>query len=314
MLTVYENTDLIFKALAAGASGYMLKQTPPTELLAAMRDVHKGGSPMTSHIARKVVASFRQSGSSAKELESLTTREQEVLEFLAKGFLYKEIADAMSISYDTVHTHIRKIYEKLPCARARRPWRSGWDRGCPPARLRRRFSISAHPSLTRIGDYRSNLRLVGCSQFQMTRRCLDSCDFSVWPPVRLPRWPRSICATQSPEPNPIQNPPPLMKKSILLLNTTLAVLATASAFGASQSWSNAPVSPNWVTAANWVSNAVPAPVNSTTTADIATFNSPIGRPAGLVAPAVRSPMTFSAVSAASGLIPLVAERTCSEVV
>jgi DNA-binding NarL/FixJ family response regulator len=113
MLTVYENTDLIFKALSAGASGYMLKQTPPSELLAAMRDVHKGGSPMTSHIARKVVASFRQSGSSAKELESLTTREQEVLEFLARGFLYKEIADAMSISYDTVHTHIRKIYEKL---------------------------------------------------------------------------------------------------------------------------------------------------------------------------------------------------------
>src|SRR6185503_16392492 len=70
MLTVYENTDLIFKALSAGASGYMLKQTPPQELLDAVRDVHKGGSPMSSHIARKVVASFQQSGSSAKELES----------------------------------------------------------------------------------------------------------------------------------------------------------------------------------------------------------------------------------------------------
>lgn len=113
MLTVYENTDLIFKALTAGASGYMLKQTPPLDLLAAVRDVHRGGSPMSSHIARKVVASFRQVGASAKELESLTAREQEVLDFLAKGFLYKEIADAMSISYDTVHTHIRKIYEKL---------------------------------------------------------------------------------------------------------------------------------------------------------------------------------------------------------
>jgi DNA-binding NarL/FixJ family response regulator len=113
MLTVYENTELIFKALSAGASGYMLKQTPPQDLLAAVRDVHKGGSPMSSHIARKVVASFQQSGSSAKELESLTAREQEVLDYLAKGFLYKEIADAMSISYDTVHTHIRKIYEKL---------------------------------------------------------------------------------------------------------------------------------------------------------------------------------------------------------
>jgi len=113
MLTVYENTDLIFKALTAGASGYMLKQTLPQDLLAAVRDVHKGGSPMSSHIARKVVASFQRSDSSAKELESLTTREQEVLDHLAKGFLYKEIADAMSISYDTVHTHIRKIYEKL---------------------------------------------------------------------------------------------------------------------------------------------------------------------------------------------------------
>ena len=68
---------------------------------------------MSSHIAREVVASFQRSDSSAKELESLTAREQEVLEFLAKGFFYKEIADAMSISYDTVHTHIRKIYEKL---------------------------------------------------------------------------------------------------------------------------------------------------------------------------------------------------------
>ena len=113
MLTVYENTDLIFKALSAGASGYMLKQTPPADLLAAVRDVHKGGSPMSSHIARKVVASFQRSDSSAKELESLTAREQEVLDYLAKGFLYKEIADAMSISYDTVHTHIRKSYEKL---------------------------------------------------------------------------------------------------------------------------------------------------------------------------------------------------------
>lgn len=113
MFTVYENTDLIFKALAAGASGYLLKQTPPAELLAALRDVYNGGSPMTGHIARKVVASFGNSGSAAKELEQLTPREQEVLDHLAKGFLYKEIADAMCISFDTVHSHIRKIYEKL---------------------------------------------------------------------------------------------------------------------------------------------------------------------------------------------------------
>ena len=113
MLTVYENTDLIFQALSAGATGYLLKQTPPGELLAAVREVHGGGSPMTGHIARKVVASFQQSGNSSREFENLTPREKEVLDHLAKGYLYKEIADVMAISYDTVHTHIRKIYEKL---------------------------------------------------------------------------------------------------------------------------------------------------------------------------------------------------------
>ncbi|MCX6895443.1 MAG: response regulator transcription factor [Verrucomicrobia bacterium] len=113
MFTVYENTELIFKALAAGASGYLLKQTPPDELLTALRDVYNGGSPMTSHIARKVVASFLQTGNASRELEQLTPREQEVLDHLAKGFLYKEIADAMNIRFDTVHSHIRKIYEKL---------------------------------------------------------------------------------------------------------------------------------------------------------------------------------------------------------
>ncbi|HMP84912.1 MAG TPA: response regulator transcription factor [Verrucomicrobiota bacterium] len=113
MLTVYENTDVIFKALAAGASGYLLKQTPPPELLSAVRDVHNGGSPMSSHIARKVVASFQQPSSASAELATLTGREQEVLDYLAKGFLYKEIAATMHISYDTVHTHIRNIYEKL---------------------------------------------------------------------------------------------------------------------------------------------------------------------------------------------------------
>jgi DNA-binding NarL/FixJ family response regulator len=113
MLTVYENTDLIFQALSAGATGYLLKQTPPAELLTAIREVRSGGSPMSGHIARKVVASFQQAGNSAKEFENLTPREKEVLDYLAKGFLYKEIADAMAISYDTVHTHIRKIYEKL---------------------------------------------------------------------------------------------------------------------------------------------------------------------------------------------------------
>jgi DNA-binding NarL/FixJ family response regulator len=113
MLTVYQNTEHIFNALAAGATGYLLKQTPPTELLAAIRDVQGGGSPMSSHIARKIVQSFQKPAPANRGLESLTPREAEVLDYLAKGFLYKEIADALKISYDTVHAHIRKIYEKL---------------------------------------------------------------------------------------------------------------------------------------------------------------------------------------------------------
>jgi DNA-binding NarL/FixJ family response regulator len=115
MLTVYQNTDHIFKALAAGATGYLLKQTPPSELLAAIRDVNAGGSPMSSHIARKIVQSFQdnEKASSSEETASLSPREAEVLDLLAKGFLYKEIADQMKISYATVHTHIRHVYEKL---------------------------------------------------------------------------------------------------------------------------------------------------------------------------------------------------------
>jgi DNA-binding NarL/FixJ family response regulator len=113
MLTVYEDTDLIFTALAAGATGYLLKRTPPAELLSAVRDVYKGGSPMTSHIARKVVQSFRRQDAREEESEALSPREQEVLDHLARGYLYKEIAAALNISYDTVHTYIRRIYEKL---------------------------------------------------------------------------------------------------------------------------------------------------------------------------------------------------------
>lgn len=113
MLTVYENTEAIFKALANGASGYLLKATAPEELLIAIQDVHRGGSPMTSHIARKVVQSFQQAPQSAKATDNLSPREQEVLELLAKGFLYKEIADQLHISFETVHTYIRRIYEKL---------------------------------------------------------------------------------------------------------------------------------------------------------------------------------------------------------
>jgi DNA-binding NarL/FixJ family response regulator len=113
MLTVYEDTENIFNALAAGASGYLLKRTPRAELLEAIREVHRGGSPMTTHIARKVVQSFQQPVASSQPTESLSPREQEVLDCLSKGFLYKEIADKLGIGYETVHTYIRRIYEKL---------------------------------------------------------------------------------------------------------------------------------------------------------------------------------------------------------
>src|SRR3974390_2857288 len=113
MLTVYEDTDNIFNALTAGAAGYLLKRTKSAELLAAIREVHRGGSPMTTHIARKVTQSFQKAGPSAQPTENLSEREAEVLDCLSKGFLYKEIAEKLGISYETVHTYIRRIYEKL---------------------------------------------------------------------------------------------------------------------------------------------------------------------------------------------------------
>jgi DNA-binding NarL/FixJ family response regulator len=113
MLTVYQNTEHIFNALAAGATGFLLKQTPPSELLTAIADVHAGGSPMSSHIARKIVQSFQKPVGTAREPVALSPRELEVLGLLAKGYLYKEIADMLKLTYATVHTHIRHIYEKL---------------------------------------------------------------------------------------------------------------------------------------------------------------------------------------------------------
>lgn len=114
MLTVYEDTDNIFNALAAGATGYLLKRTPRAELLEAIREVNQGGSPMTTHIARKVVQSFnRPAPAASAPTESLSEREQQVLDCLSQGFLYKEIAEKLGISYETVHTYIRRIYEKL---------------------------------------------------------------------------------------------------------------------------------------------------------------------------------------------------------
>lgn len=113
MLTVYEDTENIFNALAAGATGYMLKRTSRDELLDAIREVHRGGSPMTAHIARKVVSSFQRTAASAQPTENLSEREQQVLDLLSQGLMYKEIAEKLSISYETVHTYIRRIYEKL---------------------------------------------------------------------------------------------------------------------------------------------------------------------------------------------------------
>jgi DNA-binding NarL/FixJ family response regulator len=113
MLTVYEDTENIFNALAAGAAGYLLKRTKSAELLDAIREVQRGGSPMTTHIARKVTQSFQKAGPSSQPTENLSQREQEVLDCLSQGFLYKEIAEKLGISYETVHTYIRRIYEKL---------------------------------------------------------------------------------------------------------------------------------------------------------------------------------------------------------
>jgi DNA-binding NarL/FixJ family response regulator len=112
MLTVYEDTDTIFKALRAGASGYLLKRSDPEEIIEAINDVVIGGSPMTSEIARKVVASFREPTPNP-ELACLQRREEEILELLSKGFLVKEIAESLHLSVNTIKTHLRRIYEKL---------------------------------------------------------------------------------------------------------------------------------------------------------------------------------------------------------
>jgi DNA-binding NarL/FixJ family response regulator len=115
MVTVYEDANHIFDALAVGASGYLLKQTRRSELIDALKDVHAGGSPMSSQIARKVVQSFRrnETESTNGETVELSQREREVLELLARGYLYKEIAEQLKISVPTVNTYIRRIYEKL---------------------------------------------------------------------------------------------------------------------------------------------------------------------------------------------------------
>ena len=112
MLTVHVDSELIFKSLKAGASGYLIKQSSPAEILGAMSDVLRGGAPMTNTIARKVVLFFQQQPA-ADETACLTKRELEILTHLAKGHQYKEIADLLAINVLTVRTHIHHIYEKL---------------------------------------------------------------------------------------------------------------------------------------------------------------------------------------------------------
>jgi len=113
MLTVYEDVDHVFDALAAGATGYLLKQTRRAELLECIKDVHAGGAPMTSNIARRVVQAFHREEPGTPDSAKLSQREREVLELLARGYLYKEIMDVLQLSRGTVNTHVRRIYEKL---------------------------------------------------------------------------------------------------------------------------------------------------------------------------------------------------------
>ncbi len=120
MLTVYEDSEQIFKSLMSGATGYLLKRTSKDKLLEAIREVDAGGAPMSRQIARRVVQFFQkvnevpsENNNNASVVVSLTDRENEVLAALAKGYAYKEIADQLKISFETVRTHLRTIYEKL---------------------------------------------------------------------------------------------------------------------------------------------------------------------------------------------------------
>ena len=113
MCTVYEDNENVFDSLCAGATGYLLKNSPPSKITEAIIDLYHGGSPMSSVIARKVIQTFKPATGPNKDMEKLTVREKEMLDLLAKGYRYKEIADQLSISFETVRTHIHNIYEKL---------------------------------------------------------------------------------------------------------------------------------------------------------------------------------------------------------
>jgi DNA-binding NarL/FixJ family response regulator len=113
MCSVHDDDDHIFKALQSGAAGYILKRTSPAQILEAIADIHSGGSPMNSEIARRVVAMIQQKGTPSQEIDLLTEREKEILDLLSQGYLYKEIAEELFISKLTVKKHIHNIYEKL---------------------------------------------------------------------------------------------------------------------------------------------------------------------------------------------------------
>jgi DNA-binding NarL/FixJ family response regulator len=113
MLTIEEDSEQVFESMKAGATGYLVKHASPREILEAVAEVHSGGAPMSSHIARKVVTAFRQSSGTANDDLRLSPREQEVLRLLAKGHRSKEVADELGVGLGTVNTHVRHIYEKL---------------------------------------------------------------------------------------------------------------------------------------------------------------------------------------------------------
>jgi DNA-binding NarL/FixJ family response regulator len=113
MITTYEDGDLIFRSLRAGASGYLLKKTPRAKLIEAVEEVHAGGAPMSMQIARKVVGHFHRLQQTISDVDKLTKREQEILALLAKGRRYKEIVDELGLSLSTVRTHLSHIYNKL---------------------------------------------------------------------------------------------------------------------------------------------------------------------------------------------------------
>ncbi len=113
MLTVFDDDDRVFRALCAGASGYLLKQTPPGQILDAIKSVYAGGAPMSPSIARRVIQTFPAQAAQTADLDQLTARESQVLHYLAQGMSYKLVAAELGIGLETVRTHIKRIYEKL---------------------------------------------------------------------------------------------------------------------------------------------------------------------------------------------------------